>query len=100
MLKFRILPVLVLLGALTPALMLPTASGQEKGGKQKGAKQQGPAAPMPVILQNYQPVTAERLLKPEDGNWPMIRRAYGGWAQPAGSDHAGECVASGMWAVK
>ena len=34
---------------------------------------------MPAILQNYQPVTAERLLKPEDGNWPMIRRTYDGW---------------------
>ena len=79
MLKSRILSVLVLIGALTPALMLLTASGQEKGGKQKGGKQQGPAAPMPAILQNYQPVTAERLLKPEDGNWPMIRRTYDGW---------------------
>ena len=34
---------------------------------------------MPAILRNYQPVTAERLLKPEDGNWPMIRRTYDGW---------------------
>jgi len=79
MLTSRIFSVLVLIGALTPALMLPTASGQEKGGKQKGGKQQGPAAPMPAILRDYQSVTAERLLKPEDGNWPMIRRTYDGW---------------------
>jgi alcohol dehydrogenase (cytochrome c) len=27
----------------------------------------------------YQPVTAERLLNPEDGDWLMIRRTYDGW---------------------
>ena len=48
-----------------------------------GAGQQPPAAPvadpMPAVLQNYQPVTAERLKNPEDGNWLMIRRTYDGW---------------------
>ncbi len=34
---------------------------------------------MPAVLQNYQPVTAERLKHPEDGNWLMIRRTYDGW---------------------
>src|SRR6266700_7571743 len=38
-----------------------------------------PDAPMPKVLQNYQPVTAERLKRPEDGNWLMIRRTYDGW---------------------
>ena len=38
-----------------------------------------PPAPMPAILQNYQPVTPERLKNPEDGNWLMIRRTYDGW---------------------
>ncbi len=38
-----------------------------------------PAAPLPAVLRNYQPVTAERLKKPEDGNWLMIRRTYDGW---------------------
>ena len=38
-----------------------------------------PAAPMPPILRNYQPVTAERLKNPEPGNWLMIRRTYDGW---------------------
>src|SRR3989449_381922 len=38
-----------------------------------------PAGPMPPILQNYQPVTAERLKNPEPGNWLMIRRTYDGW---------------------
>jgi alcohol dehydrogenase (cytochrome c) len=36
-------------------------------------------APMPEILRNYQPVTAERLKNPEDGNWLSIRRTYNGW---------------------
>ncbi|MEP7353893.1 MAG: PQQ-dependent dehydrogenase, methanol/ethanol family [Acidobacteriota bacterium] len=35
--------------------------------------------PMPEALQKYQPVTAERLKKPEDGNWLSIRRTYDGW---------------------
>jgi alcohol dehydrogenase (cytochrome c) len=46
-----------------------------------GAQQPPPVAPIPVpqILQHYKPVTAERLLKPEDGDWLMIRRTYDGW---------------------
>src|SRR4051812_9441768 len=31
------------------------------------------------LLGSYKPVTAERLLKPEDGDWLMIRRTYDGW---------------------
>ena len=27
---------------------------------------------IPRVLRNYPPVTAQRLLKPEDGNWLMI----------------------------
>jgi alcohol dehydrogenase (cytochrome c) len=69
----------VLAAALVPAYFLPTASGQQQGGGKGKGKQQGPPPPMPAILQNYQPVTAERLLKPEDGDWLMIRRTYNGW---------------------
>ena len=36
-------------------------------------------APVPPLLQNYKPVTAERLKKPEDGDWLMVRRTYDGW---------------------
>ncbi len=36
-------------------------------------------APMPAVLRDYQPVTADRLKNPEDGNWLMIRRTYDGW---------------------
>jgi alcohol dehydrogenase (cytochrome c) len=35
--------------------------------------------PVPAVLQNYKPVTAERLMKPEDGDWLMVRRTYDGW---------------------
>jgi alcohol dehydrogenase (cytochrome c) len=37
------------------------------------------AAPIPEILKQYQPVRAERLKTPSDGDWPMIRRTYDGW---------------------
>src|SRR5579863_3488351 len=39
----------------------------------------GPDAPMPAVLKNYQPVTAERLKNPEAGNWLSIRRTYDVW---------------------
>src|SRR5690349_11005780 len=33
----------------------------------------------PPRVKTYRPVTAARLLKPEDGDWLMIRRTYDGW---------------------
>jgi len=44
----------------------------------QGPPPAGPPAPMPAVLKNYQPVTAERLKNPEAGNWLMIRRTYDG----------------------
>src|SRR5215471_3162178 len=38
-----------------------------------------PAAPAPPILENYKPLTVERLKAPDDGEWPMVRRTYDGW---------------------
>src|SRR5215472_7765945 len=40
-----------------------------------------PDTPPPVapILQNYKPVTADRLKQPEDSDWLMYRRTYDGW---------------------
>ena len=35
--------------------------------------------PMPAILKAYAPVTADRLQKPADGDWLMVRRTYDGW---------------------
>ena len=37
------------------------------------------AAPVPDILRQYKTVTAERLKRPEDNDWLMIRRTYDGW---------------------
>src|SRR5262245_24961996 len=37
------------------------------------------ALPAPPGLQNYKPVTADRLKRPEDGDWLMVRRTYDGW---------------------
>src|SRR2546426_966361 len=34
---------------------------------------------LPPVLRNYKAVTAQRLLKPEDNNWLMVRRTYDGW---------------------
>jgi alcohol dehydrogenase (cytochrome c) len=42
-------------------------------------QQQPPAPPIPAILQNYKTVTADRLKRPEDADWLMIRRTYDGW---------------------
>jgi alcohol dehydrogenase (cytochrome c) len=42
-----------------------------------GSAQQQP--PVAAALQRYKPVTAERLKKPEDGDWLMVRRTYDGW---------------------
>jgi alcohol dehydrogenase (cytochrome c) len=42
-----------------------------------GSAQQRPPAPSP--LQGYKAVTADRLKKPEDGDWLMVRRTYDGW---------------------
>src|ERR1700691_4264940 len=58
--------------AIALALLSTLASGQ-------APPQPAPEAPMPMVLQKYQPVTAERLKQPEDGNWLMIRRTYDGW---------------------
>jgi hypothetical protein len=45
-----------------------------------GQQQQAPAPerPMPAVLKNYQPVTAERLKNPDARDWLMVRRTYDG----------------------
>ncbi len=37
-------------------------------------------APVPELLRHYEPVTADRLKRPEPQNWLMIRGTYDGWA--------------------
>jgi alcohol dehydrogenase (cytochrome c) len=41
--------------------------------------EQPPPAPPPAVLQNYPAVTSERLKRPGDGEWLMLRRTYDGW---------------------
>jgi alcohol dehydrogenase (cytochrome c) len=58
------------MSALVAVLSHNTVSGQ----------QQPPVdPPMPAVLKNYRPVTAERLKSPGDEDWLMIRRTYDGW---------------------
>src|SRR5436309_24305 len=38
-----------------------------------------PPAAVPLVLENYKPATADRLKKPEDSDWLMVRRTYDGW---------------------
>src|SRR6187399_2370070 len=56
------------------------------GGQGRGGGQQAPVPGAPPVaaidsplLRNYSTVTKQRLLKPEDRNWLMIRRTYDGW---------------------
>ena len=43
------------------------------------SQQRTPPPQTPPILQKYRPVSADRLKKPEDGDWLMVRRTYDGW---------------------
>src|SRR6185295_11468060 len=63
-------------GALGGVLMFGAFVAQQQA---QGPAQAQPDAPAPAVLQNYKPVTAERLKKPEDGDWLMVRRTYDGW---------------------
>src|SRR5262245_25158067 len=40
---------------------------------------QAPPAPLSQVLQSYKAATADRLKKPDDGVWLLVRRAYDGW---------------------
>jgi len=72
MLNSRIRFRAILIAVLSLAVILPIGLAQRQQAPQ-------PPGPVPAVLQNYSPVTAERLLHPEDGNWLMIRRTYDGW---------------------
>jgi alcohol dehydrogenase (cytochrome c) len=65
----------MLLGSATYAQQAPAAAAP--------AAAPAPAAPAmppkPVTIPDYQPVTAETLAHPADGDWPGYRRTYEGW---------------------
>lgn len=63
----------VAVGALALGLTVVAAAGQTP------SVAPPPPAPMPAILKSYVPVTTNRLVKPGDGDWLMVRRTYDGW---------------------
>ncbi|HEY1300913.1 MAG TPA: PQQ-dependent dehydrogenase, methanol/ethanol family [Stellaceae bacterium] len=60
------------------ALLLSAATGSAQKALPPAPRPETPA-PVPPILQNYKPVTAQELKQPADGEWPMYRRTYNGW---------------------
>lgn len=60
------------------ATLLMTEAGQAQQGKGKDGGPQPLATPAPEFA-NYPSVTPDRLTKPTDGDWLMIRRTYNGW---------------------
>ena len=67
-----------------PAPAAPAAQGGGRGGGGQQAAPPGPPsqpadpANLPPLLRNYRVVTRQRLLRPEDENWLMIRGTYDG----------------------
>jgi alcohol dehydrogenase (cytochrome c) len=60
------------------ALMLSAAAASAQQPQPPLPKPDTPP-PVPQVLQNYKPVTQQRLTQPEDQNWLMYRRTYDGW---------------------
>jgi alcohol dehydrogenase (cytochrome c) len=65
----------VCIAAMVAAAAVGTASAQQTVAPVSNT----PTIPVPEVLQKYTPVTADRLRKPEDGNWLLFRRTYDGW---------------------
>src|SRR5947207_16009925 len=77
-------------GAL--ALILTAASGSAQKALPPLPTPDAPP-PVPAILQNYKAVTADRLTKPEDGDWLQYRRTYDGWGySPLSQINAGNAA--------
>jgi alcohol dehydrogenase (cytochrome c) len=76
----------VVAGALALMLVAAAQSAQQPPAPAQQAQPALPIPPQPApappsaLLQHYKPVTAERLKRPEDANWLMVRRTYDGWA--------------------
>jgi len=76
MFRNQSLKILILASAVALVLIFGTFAAQQQA---QGPAQQPPPVPTPAVLQNYKPVTAERLKNPEPGDWLMVRRTYDGW---------------------
>jgi alcohol dehydrogenase (cytochrome c) len=62
----------------------PPAPAPQRASGQQAARRGPPSqfadpANLPKLLRKYVAVTRQRLLKPEDRNWLMVRRTYDGW---------------------
>jgi alcohol dehydrogenase (cytochrome c) len=68
---------LALLVTVVPAAQQPAATPPQPA--TLPIPPQPAPAPPAAVLQHYTSVTAERLKKPEDANWLMVRRTYDGW---------------------
>jgi alcohol dehydrogenase (cytochrome c) len=68
--KMKLFSAVIATGAVTAAAMFYTSYAQ--------APAPLAVAPLAAVLQNYSPVTAERLKNPEPENWLMVRRSYDG----------------------
>ena len=67
-------------GAVSALLVLHAAGRSARIAEDPAAQAAGtPRDGTAAILRDYRPVTAERLLKPEDENWLTIRRTFDGW---------------------
>jgi alcohol dehydrogenase (cytochrome c) len=73
----RVAGVVVLL--LVAAVARQPAEALRQAGQAPSPASPPPPVPLPPILQNYKQVTAERLKRPDDGDWLMVRRTYDGW---------------------
>src|SRR5216110_2966523 len=72
----------VVLGSIVVAAAAVSGSGQQQSPPSANTQTPtglAPARPAPKILDDYKPVTAERLKHPEDSDWLMVRRTYDGW---------------------
>jgi alcohol dehydrogenase (cytochrome c) len=64
---------------ISAALLGTENSSGARQAKEKESAVPPVSASIPLVLENYSPVTAELLINPPDGDWLMIRRTYNGW---------------------
>ena len=74
----------LVLGLVLPALESPPAALQVQNPVTTDPTslpipEQPPTPPPAVVLRDYVPVSADRLVHPSDGDWLMSRRTYDGW---------------------
>jgi alcohol dehydrogenase (cytochrome c) len=74
-----VVSVLALAGARTYLRAQQQAQAVPLTPEQLSIPPQPPSPAPPAVLQQYPAVSAERLERPADGEWLMVRRTYDGW---------------------